>query len=50
MQFALDICWATSIATVQLGFAKSYLRLYEKRVFARIACYVSIALIAIWYI
>ncbi|KAL1801409.1 hypothetical protein ACET3X_001751 [Alternaria dauci] len=50
MQFALDICWATSIATVQLGFARSYLRLYEKRVFARTACYASIVLIAIWYI
>ncbi|KAH6865821.1 hypothetical protein BKA58DRAFT_227748 [Alternaria rosae] len=50
IQFALDICWATSVATVQVAFAKSYLRLYEKRVFARIACYVSMALIAVWYI
>ncbi|USP81477.1 integral membrane protein [Curvularia clavata] len=50
MQFALDICWATSIATVQIAFAKAYVRLYERKRVAQVACWISIGLIAIWYI
>ncbi|RMZ67621.1 integral membrane [Pyrenophora seminiperda CCB06] len=50
MQFALDICWATSVATVQMGFAQSYVRLYDKKPFARLTCYISMALIAVWYV
>jgi hypothetical protein len=50
MQFALDICWATSVATVQLSFIQFYVRLYSNKIFARGGCYISMALIAIWYI
>jgi hypothetical protein len=50
MQFALDICWATSVATVQLAFVKFYVRLYEARTLARSGCYVSMGLIGIWYV
>ncbi|CAE7178916.1 hypothetical protein PTTW11_06446 [Pyrenophora teres f. teres] len=50
MQFALDICWCTSVATVQMAFAQSYVRLYEKKPFARLTCYVSMALITVWYV
>jgi len=50
MQFALDICWATSIATIQLAFVKFYVRLYETRKLAQTGCYISMVLIAIWYI
>lgn len=50
MQFALDICWCTSVATVQMAFAQSYLRLYEKKPFARLTCYISMGLITIWYV
>ena len=50
MQFALDICWATSVATVQLAFVKFYVRLYQTKTLARSGCYVSMGLIGIWYI
>jgi hypothetical protein len=50
MQFALDICWATSIATIQLAFVQFYVRLYAAKPLARTGCYLSMALIAIWYI
>lgn len=50
MQFALDICWATSVATVQLAFVKAYARLYQGRGLARFGCYFSMALIGIWYV
>ncbi|KAF2036597.1 hypothetical protein EK21DRAFT_51442 [Setomelanomma holmii] len=50
MQFALDICWATSVATVQLALVKFYVRLYNNNITARIGCYASMLLIAIWYV
>jgi len=50
MQFALDICWATSIATIQLAFVRFYVRLYESKPLAKTGCYVSMALIGVWYI
>jgi hypothetical protein len=50
MQFALDICWATSIATIQLAFVQFYVRLYAAKPLARTGCYLSMTLIAIWYI
>jgi hypothetical protein len=50
MQFALDICWATSIATIQLAFVRFYVRLYEGMFLARSGCYASMGLIGVWYI
>ncbi|KAF1832082.1 hypothetical protein BDW02DRAFT_22615 [Decorospora gaudefroyi] len=50
LQFALDICWATSVATVQLAFVQSYLRLYERKKFARNCCYMLMVWISAWYI
>ncbi|KAF1911283.1 hypothetical protein BDU57DRAFT_507131 [Ampelomyces quisqualis] len=50
MQFGLDICWATSVAIVQLAFIKFYARLYDAKILARIACYFSMGLVGIWYI
>lgn len=50
MQFAMDICWATSVATVQLAFIKFYVRVYETARFAKIVCYASMGLVAVWYI
>jgi hypothetical protein len=50
VQFALDICWATSVTTVQLAFLKFYARLYENKPLARSGCYASMGLILVWYI
>jgi hypothetical protein len=50
IQFALDICWATSVATVQLAFLKFYARLYESKALARTGCYATMVLIFGWYI
>jgi hypothetical protein len=50
MQFALDICWATSIVTVQLAFMKFYARLYSNIPFARNGCYVIMVMMGGWYI
>jgi hypothetical protein len=50
MQFALDICWATSIVTVQLAFMKFYARIYCTIPLARIGCYVTMGLMGIWYV
>ncbi|KAH8730765.1 hypothetical protein GQ44DRAFT_699821 [Phaeosphaeriaceae sp. PMI808] len=50
MQFALDICWATSVAFVQLAYVKFYSRLYEGQTLARGICYFSMGIIGIWYV
>jgi hypothetical protein len=50
VQLALNICWATSVATVQLAFLKFFARFYEGKTLARNGCYATMVLIAIWYI
>jgi hypothetical protein len=50
VQFALDICWATSVSIVQLAFLKLDARLYDNKPLARSGCYATMVLIMVWYI
>ena len=44
------MCWATSIAAIQLSLLNYYIRLFHARRIARLICYTLMAMIVGWYI
>lgn len=50
LQFALDICWATSVSAIQFAFLKYYVRLYDTRTLLRNICYFLMGIVVIWYL
>lgn len=49
-QFAVDICWATSVTAVHLSLLQFYARLYDTRHKLRILCYGMMGCVTAWYV
>lgn len=49
-QFAVDVCWATSITAIQLSLLNCYVRIFHSRRTLRTVCYTLMAIIVGWYV
>lgn len=49
-QFAVDVCWATSVTAIQLSLVHFYARIYEARPTLYCLCYLMGTLRAFWFV